>query len=80
MQKTQNKSALRLAPHFRVPRHTGRRWQDGRMDKQEREDQLTTAPKAVPSDADPRVDVSSTTDGNTRIDWRDDAKIKPGKA
>jgi hypothetical protein len=47
---------------------------------EKRHDQLTTAPKAVESDADPRVDITDKGDGVTRIDVRDDAKVRPGKA
>ena len=47
--------------------------------EEKRHDQLTTAPKAVESDANPRVDVTETGDGVTRIDVRDDAKVRPGK-
>ncbi|WP_150307195.1 hypothetical protein [Planctomonas psychrotolerans] len=51
------------------------------MDADEkRRDQLTTAPKADESDADPRIDVTEKADGVTRIDVRDDAKVRPGKA
>lgn len=46
---------------------------------EKRHDQLTTAPKAVESDADPRVDITDEGDGITRIDVRDDAKVRPGK-
>jgi hypothetical protein len=44
-----------------------------------RHDQLTTAPKATEADAAPRIDVTEQTDGTKRIDWRDDAEIRPGK-
>jgi hypothetical protein len=44
----------------------------------DREDQLTTAPKATDDDAAPRIDVTTTDDGNTRIDIRDDAEVRPG--
>jgi hypothetical protein len=51
------------------------------MDAEEkRKDQLTTAPKAVESDADPRIDVTEKADGITRIDVREDAKVRPGRA
>lgn len=46
---------------------------------EKRHDQLTTAPKAVESDADPRIDVTDAGDGVTRIDVRDDAVVRPGK-
>ncbi|MEF2975741.1 multidrug transporter [Subtercola sp. YIM 133946] len=45
-----------------------------------REEQLTTAPKADASDAEPRIDVTETDSGTKRIDVRDDAKYRPGKA
>jgi hypothetical protein len=48
--------------------------------EEKRHDQLTTAPKAVESDADPRIDVTVKADGVTRIDVRDDAKVRPGRA
>ena len=43
-----------------------------------RKDQLTSAPKADESDADPRVDVTTKPDGTQRIDVRDDAAVRPG--
>jgi hypothetical protein len=43
-----------------------------------RHDQLTTAPNAVESDAAPRINVTTQDDGVTRIDWRDDAPVRPG--
>ena len=49
-------------------------------DDEKRHDQLTTAPKAVESDADPRIDITESADGPTRIDWRDDAVVRPGRA
>lgn len=52
-----------------------------KMDAEDkRHDQLTTAPKAVESDADPRIDITKKADGVTRIDVRDDAKVRPGRA
>ena len=45
-----------------------------------REAQLTTAPQADAEDAAPRVDVTETESGAIRIDVRDDAKYRPGKA
>lgn len=45
--------------------------------EENRHDQLTTAPEATEADAAPRVDVSEH-DGNTRIDIRDDAAVRPG--
>ncbi|MFD3445055.1 hypothetical protein ACFDTO_10700 [Microbacteriaceae bacterium 4G12] len=47
---------------------------------EKRRDQLTSAPEAVESDADPRIDVSEGTNGATRIDIRDDAQVRPGPA
>jgi len=44
-----------------------------------REDQLTTAPKSTEADAAPRIEVSETDSGLTRIDIRDDAAARPGK-
>lgn len=49
-----------------------------RDDRDDRVDQLTTAPAADESDADPRIDVSAGEDGRRRIDVRDDAKVRPG--
>jgi hypothetical protein len=49
-------------------------------DDEKRHDQLTTAPKADESDANPRVDITTRADGVTRIDVRDDAKVRPGKS
>lgn len=45
--------------------------------EENRHDQLTSAPDATEADAAPRVDVSEH-DGNTRIDIRDDAEVRPG--
>ena len=45
--------------------------------RDDRADQLTTAPAADESDADPRIDVSEGDDGRRRIDIRDDAKVRP---
>ncbi|MFP7760476.1 hypothetical protein [Marisediminicola sp. LYQ134] len=50
------------------------------MNDDERHDQLTTAPKSTEDDAAPRVDVTTKDDGTTRVDWRDDAAVRPGKA
>jgi hypothetical protein len=53
------------------------------MDKdaaEKRHDQLTTAPNAVESDADPRIDVTEQPGKPTRIDIRDDAAVRPGDA
>jgi hypothetical protein len=49
----------------------------GMTDDEKRHDQLTSAPNAVESDADPRIDVTHR-DGVTRIDIRDDADVRPG--
>ena len=46
---------------------------------EERHEQLTTAPKAVESDADPRVDVTEQEDGVRRIDVADTASVRPGR-
>jgi hypothetical protein len=49
----------------------------GMTDEEKRHDQLTSAPNAVESDADPRIDVTHRP-GVTRIDIRDDAAVRPG--
>ena len=49
----------------------------GMTDEEKRRDQLTSAPNAVDSDADPRIDVTHR-DGVTRIDVREDADVRPG--
>ncbi|WP_106815273.1 hypothetical protein [Microbacterium timonense] len=49
----------------------------GMSDEEKRRDQLTSAPNAVESDAEPRIDVTHR-DGVTRIDIRDDADVRPG--
>lgn len=49
----------------------------GMTDEEKRRDQLTSAPNAVESDADPRIDVTRR-EGVTRIDIRDDADVRPG--
>ncbi|RIJ54304.1 hypothetical protein DZG02_17065, partial [Clavibacter lycopersici] len=46
---------------------------------EKRREQLTTAPKAVESDAAPRVDVTEQDGGVTRIDVADTASVRPGK-
>ncbi|MDR6612737.1 hypothetical protein J2Y42_002173 [Leifsonia sp. 1010] len=46
--------------------------------RDDRADQLTTAPSADESDADPRIEVSEGSEGRRRIDVRDDAKVRPG--
>lgn len=45
--------------------------------EENRHDQLTSAPDATEEDAAPRIDVSEH-DGNTRVDIRDDAEVRPG--
>ncbi len=45
--------------------------------QQKRRDQLLSAPAAVESDADPRIEVSEH-DGVTRIDISPDAEVRPG--
>jgi len=45
----------------------------------DRRDQLTSAPKATEADAAPRIDVTTTPAGDTRIDIRDDAAVRPGR-
>ena len=44
----------------------------------DRADQLTTAPAADESDADPRIEVSEGDEGRRRIDIREDAAVRPG--
>jgi hypothetical protein len=46
---------------------------------EKRHEQLTTAPKAVESDAAPRVEVTEQEDGVTRIDVAETASVRPGK-
>ena len=48
--------------------------------EEKRLDQLTTAPKATEADAAPRITVTKTDEGNTRIDVADTAVVRPGKA
>ncbi|KQQ05469.1 MULTISPECIES: hypothetical protein [unclassified Rathayibacter] len=45
----------------------------------DRRDQLTSAPKATEADAAPRIDVSTTDAGDTHIEIRDDAAVRPGR-
>ncbi|PPG48371.1 MULTISPECIES: multidrug transporter [unclassified Rathayibacter] len=45
----------------------------------DRHDQLTSAPKATEADAAPRIEVSTTEAGDTRIDIREDAAVRPGR-
>ena len=44
-----------------------------------RRDELTSAPNSTEGDAAPRIDVTETEDGMTRIDWRDAAAVRPGE-
>ena len=46
---------------------------------EKRHDQLTSAPDATEADAAPRIDVTTTPAGDTRIDIRDDAAVRPGR-
>jgi hypothetical protein len=55
-----------------TPDHTD----DETFDEQRR-DQLTSAPESTDADAAPRIDVSEH-DGNTRVEIRDDAEVRPG--
>ncbi len=48
------------------------------LDPDERAEQLTSAPKAVPEDAAPRITLSEGSDGATRIDIADTAAVRPG--
>lgn len=57
----------------------GHRDDDDVTFEEKRHDQLTAAPDAVEEDAAPRIDVTTTPEGNTRIDWRDDAQVRPGE-
>jgi len=50
---------------------------DAESFEENRHDQLTSAPDATEEDAAPRIDVSEH-DGNTRVDIRDDAEVRPG--
>jgi hypothetical protein len=51
---------------------------DDMSDDEKRHDQLTTAPKATEEDAAPRIEVSETEEGVTRIDVADTAAVRPG--
>lgn len=51
---------------------------DDMTDDEKRHDQLTTAPKASESDAAPRIEVTTTDEGVTRIDVADTAAVRPG--
>ena len=48
-------------------------------DPDEREEQLTRAPKSDPEDAAPRVELSTGTGGATRIEVAETAVVRPGK-
>lgn len=48
--------------------------------EQERREEMLAAPKAVESDAESKIEVSTSPEGHTRIDWRDDAPVRPGAA
>jgi hypothetical protein len=50
---------------------------DSMSDDEKRHDQLTTAPKAVESDAAPRIEITQN-DGVTRIDIAQTAAVRPG--
>jgi hypothetical protein len=47
-------------------------------ERDDRADQLTTAPAADEDDAAPRIDVTEGDDGRRHIDLRDDAAVRPG--
>ncbi|KQO64413.1 hypothetical protein [Curtobacterium sp. Leaf261] len=46
--------------------------------EERRHDELTRAPKAVESDAAPRITTEDRGDGITRIDVADTAAVRPG--
>lgn len=46
--------------------------------EEQREEQLTRAPKSTPEDAAPRIRVSTASTGRTRIDVADTAAVRPG--
>ena len=48
-------------------------------DEEKRRDQLTTAPKASEEDAAPRITITETAEGPTRIDVAETAVVRPGK-
>lgn len=48
--------------------------------EEKRHDQLTSAPDATEEDAAPRIEVTDRGDGVKRIDWREDADVRPGEA
>lgn len=45
---------------------------------EQREDQLTRAPKSGPEDAAPRITLSKGAKGRTRIDVAETAVVRPG--
>lgn len=49
----------------------------GMTEDEKRRDQLLSAPDAVGSGADPRIDVTHR-EGITRVDIRDNAEVRPG--
>ncbi len=51
-----------------------------KTDPEERDEEMRRAPKSDPEDSDLRIRLSEGTAGATRIDWRDDAVVRPGKA
>ncbi|MGV8883546.1 MAG: multidrug transporter [Rhodoglobus sp.] len=51
---------------------------DSMSDEEKRHDQLTRAPKSSEADAAPRITVSETPSGATRIDVADTAAVRPG--
>jgi hypothetical protein len=51
---------------------------DEMSDDEKRHDQLTRAPKSTEEDAAPRITVSETPDGPTRIEVAETAVVRPG--
>lgn len=51
---------------------------DSMSDDEKRHDQLTRAPKSSEEDAAPRIRVSTSPSGATRIDVADTAVVRPG--
>jgi hypothetical protein len=51
-----------------------------KTDPGERDEEMRRAPKSEPEDSALRIDLSPGTDGATRIDWRDDAVVRPGRS
>lgn len=47
--------------------------------EEKRHEQLTRAEKSTEADAAPRIEVTETDDGVTRIDVSDDAAVRPGE-